>query len=115
MSKSSSEAGYRSMSYVTSEMIWLSRLIVDFFPIPLYCDNKSVIHLANIPVFHEWTKHLNIDCHFVREKLEDGFLMPKHVRTGLQLADIMTKALAPPQHKFHSEKLGLTNYKVHPP
>ncbi|XP_074314475.1 secreted RxLR effector protein 161-like [Silene latifolia] len=112
VSKSSAESEYRSMSYTTSELVWLDNLLQDFRiivpkPIPLNCDNKAAQHISQNPVFHERTKHLSIDCHYVRDKQDEGFLITKHVRTGLQLADIMTKALGAEQHRFLSSKLGL--------
>ncbi|KAL9245201.1 hypothetical protein vseg_018879 [Gypsophila vaccaria] len=112
VSKSSAEAEYRSMSYTTSEIVWMKQLLADLgvsipLPIPLYYDNKAAQHIAQNPVFHERTKHLDIDCHFVRDKLQDGLVIPQHVRSSLQLADIMTKALGTQQHQFLVSKLGL--------
>lgn len=81
VSKSSAEAEYRAMSTTTSELEWLSYLLRDLhinvqLPITLYCDNKAAMHIAENPVFHERTKHLNIDCHYTRDKLLEGFLLP---------------------------------------
>ncbi|XP_074301014.1 uncharacterized protein LOC141632361 [Silene latifolia] len=119
VSKSSAEAEYRGMSYTTSEFVWLVGLMRDLrvsikLPIPLYCDNRAAQHIAQNPVFHKRTKHLNIDCHFVRDKQLEGFLYTQHVRTGLQLADIMTKALGKQEHHFFVSKLGIKLYQDHP-
>lgn len=74
VSRSSSEAEYRALSTATCELQWLLYLLKDFQitctrPPMLYYDNQSVVHISSNPVFHERTKHLDIDCHLVREKV----------------------------------------------
>nr|XP_009608352.1 uncharacterized protein LOC104102358 [Nicotiana tomentosiformis] len=66
------EAEYRSMRRVTAELTWLVRLLEDLsapvsLPIPLRSNSKAAIHIARNLVFHERTKHVEIDCHFVRQ------------------------------------------------
>ncbi|CAO2838095.1 unnamed protein product [Amaranthus hypochondriacus] len=68
VSKSSSEAEYRSMANASSEVVWVVRLLEELGltslrPVTLHCDNMSALHIAQNPVFHERTKHLEIDCH----------------------------------------------------
>jgi len=75
VSKSSCEAEYRAMATVTCEIQWLVYLLQDFKvpfeqPSLLYCDNNSARYIAANPVFHERTKHIEIDCHIVREKIK---------------------------------------------
>jgi hypothetical protein len=118
VSRSSSEAEYRALSSATCELQWLLYLLADLqvtlIRTPtLYCDNQSALHIASNPVFHERTKHLDIDCHLVREKVLKGILKLLPVSTNDQMADFLTKALAPP--KFHDfiSKLNLINiYQV---
>lgn len=76
VSKSSSEAEYRSLALTVCELQWISYLLKDFsiFPhlsIPLYCDNQSAIYISENDVFHDKTKHLEIDCHIVRDKCKE--------------------------------------------
>ncbi len=112
VSRSSAESEYRSMSATTCELVWLSGVLHDLLinvqlPIPLHCDNRDVMHIAANPVFHERTKHLTIDCHFVRDKVQEGFISTVFVRSASQLADVMTKPLGELQHNFFISKLGL--------
>ncbi|GJX03535.1 NSP-interacting kinase 1-like protein [Tanacetum coccineum] len=112
VSRSSTEAEYTSMAATTCELLWLSFLLKDLhikvkLPITLFCDNKYAQQLAANPYFHDRTKHLAIDCHFTRNKVQDGFLQTAFIPTHLQLAYIMTKALGQEQHSFLADKLGL--------
>ncbi|KAK9741581.1 hypothetical protein RND81_03G115000 [Saponaria officinalis] len=112
VSKSSAESEYRAMSYTAGEVVWLVGLLTDFrvhvpLPVTLHCDNRAAQHIAANPVFHERTKHLNVDCHYVREKIQEGLLSTAHVSSSQQLADILTKPLSQQQHFFLASKLGL--------
>ena len=112
VSKSSAEAEYRSMSATASELVWVHGLLEDLqmhisLPITMYCDNSSAEHLAQNPKFHEKTKHLKRDVHYVREQVEEGFIQTAHVTSSAQLADVLTKSLASSHHHSLCSKLGL--------
>ena len=99
-SSSSTEAEYRSMAVATKELLWFNQLLKDLHitvesQAKLFCDNKSATYIANNAVFHERTKHVEIDCHITRDQVKNGFLKVLHVATGNQLADILTKPLHP--------------------
>lgn len=100
VSHSSTEAEYRSLALATCELIWLQQLLTDLHvkmssTPKLFCDKKSAIHIATNPVFHERTKHIEIDCYTVRDQIKAGRLITLHVSSGNQLADILTKPLHP--------------------
>ncbi|XP_021760653.1 uncharacterized protein LOC110725491 [Chenopodium quinoa] len=112
VSRSSAEAEYRVMAHACAEVKWLKVLLHSLGvrhrkPIHLFCDNQAAIYIASNPVFHERSKHIEIDCHFVRELLMQGVISTAHVRTKFQLADLFTKALGVPTFSFLLSKLGV--------
>lgn len=112
VSKSSTEAEYRAMSAACSEIVWLRGLISELgfpptAPTPLHGDNTSAIQIAANPVYHERTKHIEVDCHYIREAFTRGVITLPHVNTALQIADAFTKALTRQRHQFLSRKLML--------
>ena len=94
------------------EIIWLQRVLEELkqpinMPIKLYCDNKSGISIAHNPVQHNKTKHIEIDRHFIKEKLEARLICMLFVPTTQQTVDILTKGLFQPNFELLVSKLGM--------
>ncbi|KAI0498152.1 hypothetical protein KFK09_021393 [Dendrobium nobile] len=84
VARSSTEAEYRSLAAEAAEVIWLRRLLEDFHtpqttPTIVYCDNTSAIALANNPIYHARTKHIDVDCHFIRDSIHTNHLLVHHI------------------------------------
>jgi hypothetical protein len=105
VSRSSTEAEYRALASASVELCWLRTLVKDlgiylYDPPILWCDNVSALAIASNPVFHARTKHIEVDFHFIRERVLRKDLQVKFVSTLDQLADIFTKGL--PSHRFQA-------------
>ena len=95
VSRSSAEAEYRAVANGMAEASWLRQLLELHQPLRrstlVYCDNVSAVYLSTNPVQHQRTKHVEIDLHFVRERVAIGDVRVLHVPTTSQFADIFTK------------------------
>ena len=114
VSLSSAEAEYRAMSVALKDLKWMKGLLESFgiahpTPMKLYCDSKSALYIAANPVFHERTKHIERDCHHVRDALKSKLITTEHVTSKNQLADILTKSLPGPAFERFVSKLGVRN------
>ena len=108
------EAEYRSMASTTCEATWLLYLLNDFHvshdkPVLMYCDNQAALHISVNPVFHERFKHIEADCHIVRNRVLDGTIKIFHVSSRNQLADIFTKAIGVDSFLRLLKRLGVIN------
>ena len=106
------EAEYRVVAQGVTKILWLKSLLLELgYPcekIPiLWCDNLAAKSMAENPVFHSRTKHIEIDVHFVREKIENKDVEVRYVPTLHQVADIFTKGLSRDRFLFLSHKLRL--------
>ncbi|PKU67496.1 putative mitochondrial protein [Dendrobium catenatum] len=111
VARSSTESEYRSLAALASDVIWLRRLLSEFGlpptqPTDMHCDNTSAIALANNPVFHVRTKHIEIDQKFIRDHIQQQNVRLLPISTIDQIADIFTKPLSTP--RFHQLRLKLT-------
>ena len=111
-SRSSTEAEYKSMANATAELIWVQSLLAELgvsnIQVPyLWCDNIGATYLAANPVFHARAKHVEIDFHFVRERVANKQLQIWFVSSKDQLADGFTKALPARQFEDFRRNLNL--------
>lgn len=73
----------------------------------LFCDNRATLYISPNSVFHERTKHIKVDFHFILDALLDGTIYPTFVPTIKQLANIFTKALGKHEYDMFLCKLGI--------
>ena len=98
VSRSSTEAEYKALANATAEVMWVQKLLTELridHPLAarLWCDNLGAKYLSTNPVFHARTKHIEIDFHFVRERVAKKLLDIRFINSGDQLADGFTKAI----------------------
>ena len=114
ISHSSAESEYQAMAQSMCEVVWIHQLLDKVglktsLPTKLWCDNQVALHIASNPVFHEQTKHIEIDYHFVREKIQEKIISTGYVKTREQLGDIFTKALNGARVDYIYNKMGMIN------
>ena len=88
VARSSVEAEYRAMALTTCELIWLKHLLQKLRfgkdeQMKLICDNQAALHFSSNLVFHERTKHIEVDCHFIREKIASGCMTTSFVNSNM--------------------------------
>ena len=114
MVSSSAEAEYRAMTLATCELIWFEQLLqkLRFWKdgqMTLVCDNQATLHIASSSIFHERTKYIEVDCHFIRDKIASGCMTTSFVNSSDQLIDMFTKYLRGPRIQFICNKLSAYN------
>ena len=112
VAKSNAEAEFKTMAHGICEMLWLKAILKELGvhskdPIKLYCDNKAAVSIAHNPVQHDRTKHVEVDRHFIKEKLREGLICTPFVRIENQLADILTKGVSSKIFNLALDKLGI--------
>jgi len=114
VARSSAEAEYRVMALAACELILLKQLLKELqfrevTQMTLIYDNQAALHISSSLVFHERTKHIEIDYHFVREKITSGDIKTEFVNSNNQLTDIFTKSLRELRIDYICNKLSTYN------
>jgi hypothetical protein len=100
------------MSVSLCELLWLKNLLSELklstnSTMKLWCDNQSAINIANNPIQHDRTKHVEIDHFFIKEKLDDGALKLNYVNYVEQVADCLTMSLGVKEFVSFCNKMGM--------
>jgi hypothetical protein len=114
VARSSTKAEYKAMANATAEIIWIQSLLQELGirsppAAVLWCDNLGESYLSANPIFHARMKHIEIDYHFVRERVVEKKLHIKFISTGDQIADGLTKQLVSWKHYEYVKNLNLRN------
>ena len=112
VSRSSAEAEYRAMAHTTCEMMWLKNLLLEFNfrhlgLMFMFCDNQSAIYIAQNQEFHERTKHIEINCHLIKDAWTKKIISLPFSPSSKQLADLLTKTASPKVFSVLCSKLGM--------
>src|SRR4051812_13247643 len=113
--ETSAEAEYHALAFGVYKALWIRQLLSELHllpngPVMLYYDNKAAIDIANNPVQHDRTKHVEIDRHFIREKIDHGIICLPFVKSSDQLAaDVLTKGLSTSMFFGITSKMGIRN------
>jgi hypothetical protein len=112
VARSSAEVEFRAMAQGVCEILWLKILLTELGfdskdSMRLYCDNKAAISIAHNPIQHDRNKHVEIDRHFIKEKLKEGIICTPYVKTREQLADMLTNGVSGGTLHSALSKLGM--------
>ncbi|GAV64806.1 hypothetical protein CFOL_v3_08321 [Cephalotus follicularis] len=112
IARSSAKAEYREMAHSTAELMWLRSLLLEMGllvskPMKIFCDNQTVICITSNPVYHERTKHIEVDCHFVRDAVMKKLVETPFVSSSGQLTDVLTKSLFAHNFRLCCNKLSM--------
>ena len=105
------------MTMTTGELTWLKAILSSFgvshpHPMTLHCDSQATIHISQNPVFHERTKYIEVDYHFIRDAIIIGHITTSFVSSSMQIIDIFMKALGKQQYEFLLRKLGIRDLQL---
>ena len=114
VARSSVEAEFRVVAHDICEVLWIKQLLEELkvaspLPMKVFCDNKAVIAIALNAVLHDRTKHVEVDKHFIKEKLENRLIVMPYIPTVEQVANILTKGLPKKQFDDFVSKLAMND------
>ncbi|KAJ9675673.1 hypothetical protein PVL29_024542 [Vitis rotundifolia] len=112
VARSSAKAEFRVVAHGICEIMWIRRLLEELkmtssSPMKLYCDNKAAISVVHNPVLHDRTKHVEVDKHFIKEKIDNGLVCMNFIPIEEQVTDVFTKGLHKRQFDFLVGKLAM--------
>ena len=114
VARSSVEVELRAVTHGMCEILWLKMILEELKvmvkkPMKVYCDNKAAINISHNPVHHDRTKHVEVDRHFIKEKIDKGAVCMTYVPTTEQVANMLTKGLSRPLFGKLINKLRMYN------
>jgi hypothetical protein len=109
---STAKAEYIALSVAVCEAVWIRKLLTDLFdhemdPTIIHYDNQSYVKLSENPLFHDRSKHIEIEYHYIRDMVQRKVVHLQYLPTHEQIADIFTKLLAKTKFEYFRERLGL--------
>jgi hypothetical protein len=108
---SSTQAEYMAASSATRELLWLRKLMSELHhpqdTTVIHCDNQGCIALANNPTYHQRTKHIDTQYHFIRDEVEKKVIQLKYIATNQMIGDVLTKPLRRTKHEWCVKQMGL--------
>jgi len=110
VARSSTEAEYKALADGTAEILWIRSLLAELWistssMTMLWCDNLGATFLSANPVFHARTKHVEVDYHFIRDRVAKREIQVRFISSKDQLADVLTKPLPPVSFAYFRSKL----------
>ena len=117
VSLSTAKADYIAACSAYSKVVWLQKLLSGLFDLELdvtciYCDNQSCIKLSENPVFHDKSKHVDINYQYIRDMVEKRVVKLQYVAIDEQVADVLTKPLSKVKFEYFRDKLGVVQKDV---
>ena len=106
--------GQKEHSLAACKAIWMRKILVGFFgshlePTVIYCDNQSCIKLSANPVFHDRSKHIDIQYHHIRDCVQQRIMLLSYIPTEDHDVDILTKALTRSKFEYHRGRIGVAD------